>query len=280
MRKVVDSNFLKDDALRDYLAKSRKNNVVITDYVMIEGLKDDPLGKIFALMKILSEFPKRVVVLQSIRSSGQLKGRRCGMTRRMIDRGQTKGFKDWCAGLDKAEAGDESYRRQLLESGKEAAAQMERIVASQHTYAEVIEREAKSYTQDELRILRTDQPYTPEMYAKIAERVINLTAAFVTAHPDDIKPPTVSELPYAFLFRFALCAYLQTLRRIRDGGAGDVKADKIANDIVDATFAAYGTYFQGVLSKDAKVNELYRNAKHVLKGFPVSPDKPKQRMTR
>jgi hypothetical protein len=40
----------------------------------------------------------------------------------------------------------------------------------------------------------------------------------------------------------------------------------------DATFAAYATYFQGLLSKDAKVNDLYLNAKYVLKGFPVSPD--------
>jgi hypothetical protein len=55
-----------------------------------------------------------------------------------------------------------------------------------------------------------------------------------------------------------------------------VKADKIANDVVDATFAAYATYFQGLLSKDTKANELYRNAKHVLKGFPVSPDKLRQ----
>jgi hypothetical protein len=66
---------------------------------------------------------------------------------------------------------------------------------------------------------------------------------------------------------------LQTLRRIRDGGAPSVKADKIANDVEDAAFAAYATYFQGLLSKDAKATELCRNAKHILKGFSVLPDK-------
>jgi hypothetical protein len=51
---VIDSNILDDEILRDYLSKSRKTVAVITDYVMIEALKDDPLGKIFGLMKILS----------------------------------------------------------------------------------------------------------------------------------------------------------------------------------------------------------------------------------
>jgi hypothetical protein len=107
----------------------------------------------------------------------------------------------------------------------------------------------------------------------MAERVISLTIKFFEQHPDKVNMPTVWELPDTFLFRFAVCAYVQTLRRIRDGGAQDVKADKIANDIVDATFAAHATYFQGLLSKDAKATELHRNVKHVLKGFPVSPDK-------
>jgi hypothetical protein len=270
---IIDSNILKDDALRDYLSKSRKNVAVITDYVMIEALKDDPLGKIFGLMKILSELPKQVVVLKSMRSVSALKGRRCGMTRRMVDSEQTKGFPNWCVGLAKAEAGDEGYRRQLVESGTEATAQMELIIANQATYSAVIENEAKNYTQDELVILRTDKPYTPEMADKMAERIVSLTTKFFESHPDNVKPPTVQELPYTFMFRFAVCAYLQALRRIRDGGAGAAKADKIANDVVDATFAAYATYFQGLLSNDAKANELYRNAKYVLKGFPVSPDK-------
>ena len=273
MRMVIDSNFLKDDALRDFLSKSRKNEVVITDYVMIEALKDDPLNKIFGLMKILRQYPNQVVVLKSMRSLTALKGRRCGMTRRMIEPGQTKGFAAWCGRLDNAEAGDEESRKQLVGAGNEATEQMSRIITAQSKYAETIEDEAKHYTADELQILRTDQPYTPEMLDKIAERVVSLTIKFFEQHPDQMKMPTAWELPYTFMFRFALCAYLQTLRRIRDGGVKDVKADKIANDIVDAAFAAHATYFQGLLSKDAKANELYRNAKHVLKGFPVSPDK-------
>jgi histidinol-phosphate/aromatic aminotransferase/cobyric acid decarboxylase-like protein len=158
MRMVIDNSVLTEDALRDFLSKSKKNRVVITDYLMIEALKDDPLNKIFRLMKIVCKYPNQVVVLKSMRRLTALKGRRCGMTRRMIEPGQTKGFGAWCAGLDKAEAGDKEYRRQLVEAGNDAIEQMNRIIAAQSTYAKVIEDEAKRYTADELQILRTDQP--------------------------------------------------------------------------------------------------------------------------
>lgn len=272
MRMVVDSNVLTEDVLREHLSRSRKNKAIVTDYLMIEALKDDPLGKIFRLMKILCEFPKQVVVLKSMRSLSALKGRRCGMTRRMIERGQTKGFGSWCVGLRKAEAGDKNLRNQLVENGKEATEEIDKLIANQTTYAEVIAREAENYTAQELTILRTDQPYTSEMIDKMAERIVTLTTKLFDAHPDKAKPPTAAELPYTYLFRLALCAYLQTLRRIRDGGPGAAKAEDIANDIIDAVFAAIATYFQGLLSNDAKANELYRNAKHILKGFPVAPE--------
>ena len=277
MRVVVDSNMLKAEELRAFLLKSRKNKAVITDYLMIEALKGDPLSKIFDLMKFLSEFPKQVVVLKNMRSVGALKGRRCGMTRRMIEKHQTKGFDDWCAGLAKAAAGDERHRRELAERGREADAEMDKIISAQGTYCEIIADEAKNYTKAELDILRTDQPYTPEMEAKLAERIVNLTVRFFEAHPDGVPPPSVLELPYTYLFRLAVCAYFQALVRIREGGAQNAKAEKIANDIVDATFAAQATYFQGLLSNDAKATALHRNAKHILKGFPVSPEKLKKK---
>ena len=277
MRMVIDSNVLQDDSLREFLSASRKNKAVITDYLMTEAMKGDPLGKLFGLMKILCEFPKQVIVLKSLRSISALKGRRSGMTRRMIDKSQSKGYADWCAGLAKAEAGDADYRRQLVERGKNADAEMDTIIAAQVGYAEVIAEEAGNYTQEELQILRTDRPYTPEMQDKMAERIVSLTVKFFESHPDGIRAPSTSELPYTYMFRLAVCAYLQTLSRIRDGGAQNATADKIANDIADATFAAQATYFQGLMSKDAKASALYRNAKHVLTGFPVLPNTPKKR---
>jgi hypothetical protein len=262
---------MQEQALRAFLSKSRDNKALVTDYLLMEALKGDTLAKVFRLMKILCEFPKQVVVLKGLQSISALKGRRSGMTRRMVNKRQTKLYDDWCVGLAKAEAEDADYRRQVIEHGKEATARVDALITAQSRYAEIVAEEAKNYTQDELRILRSDEPYTSAMIDKMAERIVTLTTKFIESHPDGIKPPTVLELPNTYLFRLAVCAYVQALSRIRDGGAQNITADKVANDIIDATFVAQATYFQGLMSNDAKANALYRNVKHILKGFPVFP---------
>ena len=85
--------------------------------------------------------------------------------------------------LAKAEAGDKDYQRQLVEAGKEATAQVEHIVADQRSYAEVIENEARGYSQEELVALRTAEPYTMEIVDKITERIVTLTRKFLNCIP-------------------------------------------------------------------------------------------------
>jgi len=86
--------------------------------------------------------------------------------------------------------------------------------------------------------------------------------------------PPALELPYTFIFRYALAGYLVALRWMAVGGAKNVKPEKIRNDIVDATFAAYATYFQGFFSNDAKAKEIYGDAKSFLGLILAVPPPP------
>jgi hypothetical protein len=68
-----------------------------------------------------------------------------------------------------------------------------------------------------------------------------------------------------------LAGYLVALRRISAGSAKNVNLDKIRNDMVDCTYAACATHFQGFLSFDAKANELYNDAKFLIGLFLAAP---------
>ena len=79
MRKVVDSNFLQSDELRDYLSKSAGNYVVLTDYAAMEAYKGDTLGTIYRSMEILADYPKQVIVLKGTQVVCGLRGRGAGL---------------------------------------------------------------------------------------------------------------------------------------------------------------------------------------------------------
>jgi hypothetical protein len=143
MRKIIDRNFLQSPQLREYLAASRKNFAVLTDFAAMEAFKGDTLANISSATEILREFPKQVIVLKGTNIISQLKGRRCGFTRRMIDQGLNKGFPDWCEHFRRALAGDIELQRQLLENGKAADAHLNRMMNDQKSFAQNLEAASK-----------------------------------------------------------------------------------------------------------------------------------------
>lgn len=274
MRKVVDRNFLQSPYLREYLAATRKNIAVITDYAAMEAFKGDALANISQASAILCEFPKQVVVLKSTGIISQLKGRRCGFTRRMIDWSQSDGFPSWCDGLAQAKAGTTSLLRQVLENGKAADAHLQRMRDDQLSYGENLEAHSKNFTAAELKALRSGAPISKDMFAKISNHILEMAAFLFEQHPHFTSLPPARELPYTFIFRYAVAGYIVALRWIAVGGAKTVKPEKIRNDVVDATFAAYATYFQGLLSDDVKAQEIFAETKQVMRLFLSVPPPP------
>jgi hypothetical protein len=270
MRKVVDSNYLQSPKLREYLSQTRKNKVVLIDYAAMEALKGDTLSSIFKSMEILAEFPDQVEVLKATSIVAQLKGRRCGMTRRMIDKDQTKGFPDYLKGLARAKVGDKDLQRQLLEAGKDADEHMNRLFIDAQSYAANLQEASKAYTQAELKVLRKGE-LTDELFDKLTKHIMEMAAFLFAAHPGVKELPSALELPYTFIFRYATCGYLLALRWLSLGGFKDAKAERIRNDIVDVAFSAYGTHFQGVLSDDAATNEIHDSARAIVKLFLAAP---------
>ena len=194
--------------------------------------------------------------------------------RRMIDRDQTRGFPEWCEHTARALAGDKDLQRQIIENGKEADAHLKRMRDDQESYALNLEELAKSFSKSELKALRKHEPISEQMFGKIQSHILEIAAFLFATHPGIQELPPARELPYTFIFRYAVAGYLVALRWMSVGGARNVKPENIRNDIVDATYAAYGTYFQGILSDDVGANEIYTDTKSVIKLFVAIPPPP------
>lgn len=257
MKLVIDSNRLQSDELRAFLAKSQSNLAVLTDYSAMEAYQGDTLASIFKSMAILSEFPRQVIVLKGTRSACAQRGRLAGLQRRLIDQDQTKGFPEFVANLRRAERGDASLQQQLLENGKEATAHLNRMLADAESTGALIEDIARLYSKEERRQVRAGQVLPPAVVDRIVKNVLHIAAQAFHQHPDVNFVPNYDELGNTFIFRVALCTYLLVLDWGARGGARNAHPAKFRNDFVDMSFAAYATYFDGLLSADAKVRRLH-----------------------
>jgi hypothetical protein len=260
-RLVVDSNYLQDGRLRKYLAESSDHFAVLTDYAAMEAHKGDTLNSIFRSMDILTEYPRQVLILHGTQHACGLTGLANEVWPKMIDPEQTETFPEYCALLKRAKQGDLFLQRQLLENGCEADAHMARMLADARDLSDVFEGIRTTFTADELQQLRQkDRPYEKSLLVKTTNHVMTMAAILLRNHPEVQTFPDAREAPDRFIFRVSLCCFLFALRWIAVGGAAKVKPERLRNDMVDVNFAAFATYFDGLLTADKKLTSLYLEA--------------------
>jgi hypothetical protein len=260
MKHVVDSNFLQCEALRGYLSKSPENHVVMTDYAFMEAYKAVTLDMLYRSMEILSQYPKQVIVLKGTQTVRLLTGRPAQLQRRLIDVKGTREFARFCRHLAAARLGNRELEGRLLYRARAARHQMSRIDTDAEEFGAVLDAITNLFSDREQKIIRTGLPYTEVMGKKLVSHITLMAAMLCRRHLPEIKPPSAAEIRNMYLFRVALCMHVLAHRWISVGGVGGTKAEKIRNDLIDVSFAAYATYFDGIFSSDKKVNEIYGKA--------------------
>jgi hypothetical protein len=109
------------------------------------------------------------------------------------------------------------------------------------------------------------------MRERLVQNVLLLAGYLFKDHPGVAELPRGPEVRNTFIFRYALCGYASILKRIADGGAGKAKPDKLRNDVIDVNYAAYATYFDGLLTADKRAGEIYAEADFLLREVFAMP---------
>jgi hypothetical protein len=270
MRKVVDTNFLKTDALKAYLSASRTNYAVLTEYAAIEAYKQNAVTSICSQMETPCQFPTQVIVLKGALLACGLSGRKAVSPAGLIDQEQTREFPDFCRHLLAAKSGDHTIQMQIDEHGHEAKTIIDRMLLGAQTLADGIRLFERTFTPAELKVLRRRERNTPQMREKLIDFILRFAAEFAKQHPNVTRIRRGPQIRNMFVFRFALCGYVSILKRIEEGGIGNVKAEKLRNDVIDINFATFATYFDGLLTEDKRANSIYEHADFLLQEvFPM-----------
>jgi hypothetical protein len=258
MKYVIDSNQLQTEQLRAFLAGSSRNVAVLPDFVAMEAYKGKSLKRLFRLMSVLSDFPQQVLILKGSAKVSGLNGRRKGLQRRLIDESQTRGFPEYIRALRLAEAGNQGLQSQILELGMSASEHLDKMRDEAMNIRDAIEILGTRYTKEERAALRTGKQYTSELIDKLVRTVIEMSAIIFRDSLLVRRPPSYKELQNTFIFRATFALYLLGLRRLSQGGFGELSSEKLRNDFVDMLLVAYGSYFDGLLSSDKNVNYMYQ----------------------
>ena len=222
----------------------------------MEMYKDNTLASVYKSMEILSEFPRQVIVLKGSKKVSALRGRRSGLQRRLVDQEQTAGFPDYISQLRLAQEGNSNVQAQLLEFGKLSTSQMTTMTGNAHNGRSFILSLVEAYSKEERHAIRVGGTYTGAFKMKTIGNVMLIAESLFAGHSNVNRIPA-HEIPNTYIFRATLSALLLALDWAARGGAQDANPATIRNDLVDASFSAYATYFDGLLTGDHKAARLH-----------------------
>jgi len=266
MRKVVDANYLRHPDLDKYLLSDRQNIAVLTDFACMESYKGDALEVIAKNTEILSRHSNQVEVLKATQHIIALQDTHPSATvDQLVDPKQTTGFAWFCKHVKRAVRGDGRIRTQIMEHGRAASAHFDKARKDAVTLADAISEVTRSFGPAHVRALRTGMPLSPEAAQEMMKLILGVAAEIFASHPLGLTgPQEAKRLLGTYVFRYSLAACSLAARWISVGGAQMVKPDRLANDITDMTYVAYATFFDGLLSKDQKVVEIYDECRFLL----------------
>jgi hypothetical protein len=265
MKKIIDASALRSQKLETFLSASVTNRAVLTDYAAMESFKGDGRVNARKSFEILSKFPKQVIILKSTGEICRLQPRQKGLHNRLIDKHQTNGFPAYSKALFRAQADLNHIDFDLTSKTARAQSHFKKLAASTAVIREGITKHISSYSPDDLKLLRSKNPLPQAIADRMMTNVLETTAILFRDSTLFHRLPSLIEAMHSFQFRYALCAELATLKWITNGGHHTVAENKLQNDYTDMTYAAYATFFDGLLTEDQKLQELYTQAKWLLR---------------
>ena len=216
------------------------------------------------LFSTIRHYPDQIIVLHAGGVIAGLDPRQPGYLQAFERPDVGADVRAMAAAVDQAEAGDEGVLVQLLERWAVASTVMNGMLEGAEIVAPELSDIAAIFTPDELRRCRAKAPYTAEMTAKVFRSAFALYETFVE---QDGRLPVLDPV-YAvqtYYYRLALGTMLHCLWWISNGSQPIKRLERIRNDFIDLGLAVWATFYDDLLTADAKATWIYRELCNALR---------------
>jgi len=264
-RYVIDTNWLADAALNDFLSRSSGNCAVISEMTLVEVHKDAAALNGRKLLQTLCANPHQVIVLRGTHDLYRDSGVSKGLCNRLIDPAQTANFGAYCRTVIDVADDDltEAHFSLMEEQSRDQIADLRVNVSNILT---LFERCLPIFEKSELDRLRKRIPYSEDLQRKLIHLSMDMHKMLLKSlsiQPQYYPCDTRRALD-TFVFRYALCVVIFLTRWIRQGEAKTIKEERLVNHVMDLKTAAVATFFDGLKTHDEMPRDVHLEVKHIL----------------
>lgn len=265
MRMIADTSALRATLLTDYLAASKANEIVVPQLVFCECLQGDGVVNARKSLGAIAAYCDQVYVLKSDSHLLSVWPRAEGFQSRLIDAELTNALRENLP-LNLAEQG---YDRGIVdrmirhdESGAKYVLQFYSSLAGRAKDQMLNFRSSLSTA--ELKAIGSTDVIPHSLMGRIERMVMSTTAHATKAAGIDVRQVSYLDAVYSVAFRFSAAASAAAVDWAASGGLDDRTESSMANDLRDIHHIAYATCFDGILSRDKRLQRVERRARYIV----------------
>ena len=269
MRVVIDSNRVQSDELARFLASSKSNRAVVTDWLMMEAYKGETLKSIYKSVGVLAQFPNQVIV---VKNTGMCMKTRVGpqMSKRLVWNEITDNFASFIEEVESAKIGNLLIEDSLLWRGQKANERMAQLLDEMDSILDGYGVMLDALTEQDILAIRGREMSSPGIIERIAVIASSIAEGYRQSLGIKSSGSTNKDATSDFLFRVGVAITSSFLEWVRTGSQKSVNPKKLRNDRIDAMLSVYGTYFNGLMTVDSKLSTTHSLNRNLLKKMGAS----------
>lgn len=265
---VIDKNSFESPEFEEFMTDPR-SIAVVTDYALMESYTGNSLLNIHRTIQPLSKNTDRVILLRSITEICGIDPQEEGWLDRFEHDNAKADLELFCEQVEHAVKGNSVLVVAVEEHAEVATKHLDRLMEDAETVGLAFLDIADVFGRDTYKALY-DVTASSEQFEMLTGAVFKMTADFFQIHPSAGSPPSeMKDIRNTYFFRYSLAGVLLALRWVGMGISRKAlpKAKKIRNDIIDANYIVCATYYDGLLTGDQKMLELYEMTEALLNHF-------------
>jgi hypothetical protein len=260
-RLVVDSSMLQSENLRRFLDVSVTNFAVLPDFAWFELYKQKSVEAIITALSVIGDFPEQIIVLKSGREIAEIDPRTPVMTSIMQRTDVAHHIRGMVTTLNGPGRDEPEVSAQLERLWSGAVNLLPGMLdGAQDIITSLPEMAEQMFAPKQLRIIRKNMRYTPDMFSSIFGAADQIWETLSGVDRDQIRSSRLKEFKTrTYLYRYALAIVIYLLWWIKNGNQAQKRLDRTRNDLIDLSFAVYGTYYEGLMTADKKAEWMHQN---------------------
>lgn len=265
---IVDQNFFRSDELKQKIEECKKINFVIPDVALLEMFKSEKWEETMrGSLSILSSHPTRthmaICIGDGIRhETTQWKS----ISGNLLNKNFTTFLRDLlhCVNTGKSSAYLEKIRDQHKNTVESLAQSELNHEGNKSRLEKLIKSLHKILSEEFIKGIRSNKITREERLTLIKQIAPRLMGEYFELQVISTEKSKFFLKKKPLLIRIMYLKIWLCLDWISKGGFESVRDEKITNDLLDHNYVAIASFFDGILSREVRVNEAYEDLKWML----------------